>query len=247
MAFSYGWRGPNIVKEGLVLYLNADSLTSYNSYFPSNNWKDISGNGYDSTLINGALYVNDNGGGIRYDGVDDYVQGNNSLASEINDEITIISVAKFNDLLNKRNIIFSKYSTSEPFGIVFEVGTVPGLWTRTLRVYVGGSIIGSSNDSRGTVTINDGQNYMVTATYSRNLGVVKLYYNDIQITLNQVSDNNVDSTWSKGSNPYRLGSYRPFFNIDSDMTQYNCLVYNRVLSFSEITQNYNSFKPIYNI
>jgi len=55
MSFNSGWRGPNIVKEGIVLYLDPGSPNSY--YGGSGNvWKDISGNNYTSTLYNTPDY-----------------------------------------------------------------------------------------------------------------------------------------------------------------------------------------------
>jgi hypothetical protein len=68
-----GWRGPNIVKEGLVLYLDAASGTSYSPYNSGNTWRDISGNGNNGTLTNGASYSTSNGGVVALDGVNDYV------------------------------------------------------------------------------------------------------------------------------------------------------------------------------
>ena len=49
------WRGPSIVKDGLVLYLDAGSP---NSYFnkTSTTWKDMSGSASNGTLINGPTY-----------------------------------------------------------------------------------------------------------------------------------------------------------------------------------------------
>ena len=56
-----GWRGPNIVKEGLVLYLDAASGTSYSPYTSGNTWRDISGNGNNGT-VNGATLTDDRNG-----------------------------------------------------------------------------------------------------------------------------------------------------------------------------------------
>jgi hypothetical protein len=66
------WRGPDIVKNGLVLYLDPGSP---NSYFNKNstNIKDISGNNYSGSLVNGPIYSSANGGTIVFDGTNDYL------------------------------------------------------------------------------------------------------------------------------------------------------------------------------
>ena len=70
-----GWDGPSIVKDGLVLYLDAGSPNSFYPLTAGTTWKDISGNSYNSTLVNGPTYSFANGGSIVFDGVDDYYTG----------------------------------------------------------------------------------------------------------------------------------------------------------------------------
>lgn len=50
--------GPNIVEDGLVLYLDAANKKSY----PGSGtvWKDLSGNGNDGTLTNGPTFGSTN-------------------------------------------------------------------------------------------------------------------------------------------------------------------------------------------
>lgn len=67
-----GWRGPNIVRDGLVLYLDAGSGTSYSPFNSGTTWRDISGNSNNGTLTNGPTYSSDNGGAIVFDGTNDY-------------------------------------------------------------------------------------------------------------------------------------------------------------------------------
>ena len=66
------WRGPDIVKDGLVLYLDAGSPNSFYSPTAGTMWKDISGNGINGTLINGPTFSSTNGGSISFDGSNDY-------------------------------------------------------------------------------------------------------------------------------------------------------------------------------
>ena len=63
--------GPRIVRNGLIMALDA---ADKNSYIGSGTvWNDVSGNGNNGTLTNGPTFSNANGGCIVFDGVDDYV------------------------------------------------------------------------------------------------------------------------------------------------------------------------------
>lgn len=84
---------PNVVTDGLVLWLDGGNFASYNNtnnyydcgygcqYYSSNpgctncntQWKDMSGYGNDGTLQNGASYSTVGGGCIYFDGTNDYV------------------------------------------------------------------------------------------------------------------------------------------------------------------------------
>jgi hypothetical protein len=58
------------ILSGLVLYLDAGKTSSYSG--SGTTWYDLSGNGYNGTLINGPTYNSANGGSIVFDGTDDY-------------------------------------------------------------------------------------------------------------------------------------------------------------------------------
>lgn len=66
------WRGPNIVKSGLILYLDAGSPNSFYSPTAGTTWKDISGNSHNATLTNGPIFNNTDGGSIMFDGTNDF-------------------------------------------------------------------------------------------------------------------------------------------------------------------------------
>jgi hypothetical protein len=61
----------NVVENGLVLYLDAGTSTSYSG--TGNTWTDLSGNNNNGTLTNGPTYSSANGGSLSFDGVNDYV------------------------------------------------------------------------------------------------------------------------------------------------------------------------------
>ena len=60
-----------IVSNGLVLNLDAAQLRSYPG--SGTTWTDLSGNAYNGTLTNGPTFDSENGGSIVFDGTNDYV------------------------------------------------------------------------------------------------------------------------------------------------------------------------------
>ena len=61
----------NIVKDGLVLDLDAAKKDSYPGTGTA--WNDISGNRNNGTLTNGPTFNSSNGGSIVFDGTNDYI------------------------------------------------------------------------------------------------------------------------------------------------------------------------------
>ncbi len=67
---------PSIVKNGLILYLDSANRKSYVS--GSNSWRDLSGYNNHFTLYNSPTFVNNFGGELQFDGVNDYARKRNS-------------------------------------------------------------------------------------------------------------------------------------------------------------------------
>jgi hypothetical protein len=63
--------GPNIVTDGLVLYLDAANQKSYPGTGTA--WTDLSGNGNNGELVNGPTFDSGNLGSIQFDGSNDRV------------------------------------------------------------------------------------------------------------------------------------------------------------------------------
>jgi hypothetical protein len=80
------YNGPNIIKDGLVLYLDATNTKSYPR--TGTTWTDLTGNGNDGTLINGPTFDSGNNGSIVFDGADDYSRIN-SFNSDNEDELSV--------------------------------------------------------------------------------------------------------------------------------------------------------------
>jgi hypothetical protein len=68
MGYSYG---PSIVKNGMVLCLDAGNRKSYAGSGTS--WFDLTGNNITGTLTNGPTFNSENGGSISFDGTNDHI------------------------------------------------------------------------------------------------------------------------------------------------------------------------------
>jgi hypothetical protein len=234
--------GYGLVTSGLILNLQTNGTFSYPG--SGTTWSDKSGNNYTATMSGTVPYVAGSPGYFSYTGGNYKFDGNNSLASNVGTAVTVISIANITNM-STRSILFSKYKTTNPTGYILEAGTVSGLWSSTLRWYAAGNS-GNSNDLRGTTTLNANQIYMFSVTYNQPTAATTMYANTTAISATQAGVGS-DTGFSQGTNNYVLGSYEPYFSIYSSMRQYAVFVYNRALSSTEITANYNFLKPIYGI
>ena len=108
--------GANIIRNGLVLYLDGSNYKSIVS--GDTTWNDIEKfPSYNMTLTNGAAYENINKGSVRFDGTDDYavrpyVSGD-LYDINITSAITVDVWVRFDDVLD---IYGSVISFGRPYG-----------------------------------------------------------------------------------------------------------------------------------
>ena len=96
--------GPNVVYNGLVLYLDAANNKSYVS--GSTSWNDLTSNQNVGTLTNGPTFNTGSGGSIVFDGVDDYVDCGN-----------IYQTSMYNRALTSTEILQNYNATKTRFGL----------------------------------------------------------------------------------------------------------------------------------
>jgi hypothetical protein len=77
--------GPDIIKDGLVLCLDAGNRNSYNS--GSTTWFDLSTNRYTGSLVNGTGYSSVNNGVLSFDGTNDYISFGSTTVGSFNNSI----------------------------------------------------------------------------------------------------------------------------------------------------------------
>ena len=104
-----------------------------------------------------------------------------------------------------------------------------------------------SVDYRGTVSLNDNQTYMFTIVYKQGQSI-DMYYNLNTMTASHANINWASVVdWNVGTNSYYVGAYDTSFSIYGNSNIFYGSVYNRALTFSEISSIYNELKDVYNI
>ena len=217
------FRGPNIVTNGLVLAVDAADKNSYKG--SGTTWKDVSGNAYNGTLTNGPTFNGSNGGGIVFDGVDDYADFGNVLASLTN--LTLECFVKFGTQSTSYNGIISKTLNNTNGWEIRTAGYTSTTTTAQFR-YVG------DNGSPDFGALTNGIWYHLTATGI--LGSQLVYING-----SIYNSGTYAGTPSSNSNSLVIGKLA-YAGLYANMTMGCARIYNRALTATEILQNYNATK-----
>lgn len=222
----------NIVKNGLILDLDAAKLDSYPRTGTA--WNDISGFGNNGTLTNGPTFNSDNYGSIVFDGVNDFgsIPQNNILnlsgnGGTVEATYSIVSIPPNN------TAIVSKRGGADS-SIPYHLGTPAG--TTKVRCIVNN--LGSLNIFDSISSLGLGNIKTVSMTFSST-------YRGLYI--NGVLDNFQSTTITLSNNNSGIiiaanGDSAFWFN---NIRLYSVKIYNRALSSSEVLQNYNATKGRY--
>jgi|11BtaG_2_1085332.scaffolds.fasta_scaffold06430_4 hypothetical protein len=225
------WPGfiSSIVTSGLVLNLDAGDINSYSG--SGTTWVDLSGQGNTGTLVNGATYNSADGGYIQFDGTDDYVTTNNTLSdadSLFADSGNSWSTGCwFNTSGNGAiNIRGGGFGSSTTYAVYRQSGI--------LRVRLRGGTVNNidSNFSNGVWN-----NIVVTWDGTTS----KSYLNGSFV------QNNVVGTVASQASQFTLGAAGNGSNNRLNGKISQMLVYNRALTASEITQNFDAIKGRYGL
>ena len=207
---------PSIVTSGMVLNLDAGFVSSYPK--TGTTWRDLSGNGYNGTLVNGPTYSTDGGGSISFDGTDDYVSlpinssfNTSSITFEVwanlsstpSRQILMVNWQGNSLEVNaNRSVVMYNYSSGGQLGAATSASIFNwGSWTHFLGVY--------DNSSQSLKTYIN--------------GVLQATSTGVPSTIYSVGVHKIAGT------DYSLGI---FGNVASARH------YNRALSAAEVLQNY---------
>lgn len=232
-----------LVTDGLVAHL--DSGVPYSLVSSSTSFLDLSGNLVVGTLSNGATYSSLSGGLVELDGSNDFVdmgqrfwfgtQGNN-LTNNFSIRIVLNSptYSSYQPVVTPLGqVLFSRGSYNNN-GYYVDINAQTIRWN---GVTASGSTQVRSSDFI-TNSINTWYDVTVTRDaggVSVNDGIVKIYRNGVQV-LNFTQS--IDPIFS--SDNFRIGAFSNSGYSPIKIMHFS--VYNRVLSQSEITRNYDAIK-----
>lgn len=231
MAGRIGYYG-GIVKDGLVLDLDAAKLDSYQR--TGTIWNDISTNGNNGTLINGPTFDSGNGGSIVFDGSNDRVNLGTTSILKFTNNFTINIWFKFNTLLGFQAIISNNESGG--YGIIANPDS-----SRLETFYW---VNGYKRSGDSMTNYNTSSWFNVSVSFNGNNII---FYRNGNLIENVSAIGTVSTTnepLTIGANPIGNGaSFSDFFNGRIAIIQ----LYNRALSSTEVLQNYNATKIRYGL
>ena len=229
-------KGPNTVRSGLVLQLDAGNHRSYPGSGTA--WTDMSGLGNTGTLTNGPTFNSANGGSIVFDGTNDYV-----------------SIPYINSPFRQTSqITYDFWAYKGVSGVTNIMGTSVAGGGGTGAVYFNSdtSIFFywcpsnplSDRQISATVsnTLNTWNNYSFTINYQT--AVYQWYQNGVALTStlsNSVTTYTPATSYNRSFDDYVGGWY-----VNSP-TYYtgriaSVSIYNRALTAAEVLQNYNALR-----
>ena len=214
---------PRIVRDGLVLYLDAANTKSYPG--SGTTWTDISGKGYDGTLTNGPTFNSDYVGNIVFDGSNDFVTGVHNSELNLRNDVTVECWFRRTGGASNWVRIFGKgNSSNRTYGLWYHVNSNYFLYQR----YGPSSFNVMPTKS---VVLNTWYHMVGTSSGSNHT----LYLNGVNVGTASNS-----STFHSSTDPYKVGSFDDSYHHIGDVS--NCRIYNRGLSEAEVKQNYNALK-----
>jgi hypothetical protein len=215
-----------IVTSGLLLNLDAGNAASYPG--TGTIWTDLSGNARHGTLTNGVGYNSGNGGYLIFDNVNDYVTVSSIGVSTFTYQGWVYSTPSNDGYGYFYSAGSFGFAISEGGDLGFVGGTVPG----DFYYYNSSSPVDLNCVLPQNVWVN------VASVIDGSSKVLQLYINGILQSTTNVTTTQTDITefgrFTTGAN---------YFNGRKS----NITIYNRALSQSEITQNYNALKGRYGL
>jgi hypothetical protein len=222
---------PSIVTSNLVLCTDAGNPRSYAG--TGTTWTDISGSGYNSVLTNSPVYTNSSASSyFTFDGVDDFSlsSGFQTFGTDMTWEAWVYctqDISTYNMFMGRYLPYFSFFSGN--------------------RFYFSNNIGGTQQtiQTSSTLSLNTWYYGAFTTSYSNPNTTMKIYTNGVE---------SVSQAFSGTQQQYSTGFMIGDGNNGSSLSWYpfkgriGCVkVYNRTLSATEISQNFNAMRGRYGI
>lgn len=218
MAIAYN---TSIVRNGLLLYLDAANIKSYPGF--GTTWYDLSGNGKNATLTNGPT---SDGQSIIYDGVDDSAAAN--LTGLSNLSALTINIWQYSNVSTSTCLI-----NTQAFILHFRGA---GFYLRSSDGVSVSNYLAWQSLPAGSVW------NMLTGTWDGT--TMKLYQNGVKQT-NELTFTGGSTGQLSALDSTTVGGY---FNVSQPWTNgkiSSTMIYNRALTADEIKQNFNALRGRY--
>jgi hypothetical protein len=213
--------GPSTVLSGLGLYLDAANTKSYIS--GSLVWNDLSGNDRTGTLTNGPTFSATDGGSIVFDGTNDFIQCLGSLT--VTAATFLCWIKRSGDQGTYDGILYSRGSNVTGMGF-YTSNQLGYTWNNAINTYTWNSGLTIPNLTWCMVALS------VTSTaataYLGQTNGITTATNTVSHASSLLDDIKLAQDDTGGR----------FFNGSIAIAQ----IYNRALSATEITQNFNATK-----
>jgi Concanavalin A-like lectin/glucanases superfamily len=240
------FQAPAIVQAGLILNLDAANPASYSG--TGNTWTNlVTGNAVPSFSINSGAYVNSDGGVIRFPSSGGFAESTSGFANltKFTVEVWIKSAGTKGD----QNPLTSSNYTPCIFSEKFANGRINMVLAYNAR----GLTAGTSNNSyryEGAIYSNGWKNYQIATNYGSDINnwvQISLTYDGSKLTIyrNGVSLGtsnalNIASLYASSTGYYIAHRWDQSDGVYGDYSIVN--MYNRDLSLSEITTNFNAVR-----
>ena len=227
MSFAHS---PKIVTDGLVLALDAGNVKSYPG--TGTTWFDKSGFSNNGTLVNGPTFSSANGGSIVFDGVDDYADCGNSAVLNTTSSISI-------------NVWFkAAYNPNVIYRAIVDKGRDGfGAWSlaidevqtkATFKVVIAGS-------NRSVTCVSSYGNNIWTLITGVFTGTNLLIYQ------NGILENSGSFSGTIGTNSISVKIGKPNDTYAFGGNVATTQIYNKALSATEVSQNFNALRGRFGI
>ena len=215
---------PKIVKNGLVLCLDAANPRSYSG--SGTVWNDLSGNGNNGSLVNGVGFSSENKGSLVFDGVDDVITVSVSKNATCTFEFWANLTSGYNNVM-----LFNAGNVSAGPDLFFTGGKI--CWNTW----------DSANNPFGNIPTNAYNSFHHYVVINDSTSTTKLYFDGALLGAASYRSAATTTIFTIGKAGAGGGdSGYPWRGRIA-----NSLIYNRALTAAEIRQNFEATRDRYGI
>jgi len=211
----------NPVTAGLIMHLDAGNNSSYPGI--GSVWTDLSGQNNNGTLINNPSYNSSNGGNLVFNGANTYVNAPLTKTASCT-----FSVWAKSTNANSNNMLFNAGNNGSGPDLFFSSGVISwNTWDSSGNPFGSIPATASNGNWHNYVVVNDAFSNTTRLYYDGILYGTAIYKNAAITNKLYIGGNTSDFMWNGA-----IGNFQ---------------VYNRVLTTSEVTQNFNYQKTRYGL